>query len=75
MARQDQDARNKAAGIGRRGFFGAVAGVGAAAALTVGGAKPVLAQETGDERTKSRYQETDHVQAFYRTNRYYKQGS
>ncbi len=31
----------------------------------------VFNNETGDELTKARYQETEHVQAFYRTNRYY----
>ena len=60
-------------GIGRRGFFGAVAAAASAGVLTAG-ARPVVAEEVGDERTKQRYQETDHVQAFYRTNRYY-QGS
>ncbi len=60
--------------VGRCGFFKAFAGVGAAAALGAGGATPVVAQETGDERTKARYQETDHVKAYYRTNRYYKKG-
>jgi hypothetical protein len=74
MAQNDQQARNKATGIGRRGFFKAVAGVGAVAALGAGGARPVAAQQTGDERTKARYQETEHVQAFYRTNRYYTKG-
>lgn len=60
-------------GIGRRGFFGAVAAAASAGVLTAG-ARPVMAEEVGDERTKQRYQETDHVEAFYRTNRYY-QGS
>lgn len=60
-------------GIGRRGFFGAVAAAASAGVLTAG-ARPVMAEEVGDERTKQRYQETEHVQAFYRTNRYY-QGS
>jgi nitrous oxide reductase len=60
-------------GIGRRGFFGAVAAAASAGVLTAG-ARPAIAEETGDERTKQRYQETEHVQAFYRTNRYY-QGS
>ena len=40
----------------------------------MGGARPVMAQQTGDERTKARYRETEHVAAFYRTNRYYDQG-
>ncbi|MEO1200346.1 MAG: hypothetical protein AAFX39_14125 [Pseudomonadota bacterium] len=60
-------------GIGRRGFFGAVAAAASVGVLAAG-ARPVIAEETGDERTKQRYQETEHVQAFYRTNRYY-QGS
>ena len=63
----------KKKGIGRRGFFGAVAAAASAGVLTAG-ARPVIAEEVGDERTKQRYQETEHVQAFYRTNRYY-QGS
>lgn len=65
------DSEKKTNNIGRRGFFGAVA---AAATTTVvaGGATPAFADELGDERTKSRYQETDHVKAYYRTNRYYK---
>ncbi len=60
-------------GITRRGFMGAAAGmsVGAAAA---GAARPAFAEEVGDERTKQRYQETEHVLAFYRTNRYYTGG-
>lgn len=62
----------KKQGIGRRGFFGAVAAAASGAALVNGGATPAFATETGDERTKVRYQETDHVKAFYETNRYYK---
>lgn len=62
------DAKRNA--IGRRGFFGVAAATGAAA-LT-GGAVPAFAQQAPDERVKARYQETDHVKAFYDTNRYYK---
>ncbi len=69
MSKQDSGNR-----IGRRGFFGAALGAASAAAVTAGGARPVIAQETGDERTKARYQETEHVQAFYQTNRYYMKG-
>ncbi|MBZ8119427.1 hypothetical protein KUD11_12320 [Roseovarius sp. LXJ103] len=58
-------------GIGRRGFFGAVAAT-AATGVVAGGATPSFAEEVGDERTKARYQKTEHVEAFYRTNRYYK---
>jgi nitrous oxide reductase len=71
---QDTPVAPKGPLVGRRGFFKAFAGVGAAAALGAGGAAPVLAQQTGDERTKARYQETDHVKAYYRTNRYYVKG-
>ncbi len=70
MARND-DSAPKSEGIGRRGFFGAALGLTTAAALAGGGARPALAQ-SGAERTKARYRETDHVKAFYRTNRYYK---
>lgn len=58
--------------IGRRGFFGAVAGAAASTSLVAAGARPAFAEETGDERIKARYQKTEHVEAFYRTNRYYK---
>ncbi len=61
--------------ISRRSFFG-VAAVGAASAgvLGAGGARPVMAQQRGEERTRARYQVTDHVEHFYRTNRYYPRG-
>jgi hypothetical protein len=65
------DSIKKDKGIGRRSFFG-VAAAAATTSAVVGGARPVFADETGDERTKARYQETEHVQAYYRTNRYYK---
>jgi hypothetical protein len=58
-------------GIGRRGFFGAALGAASVAALSAGGARPALAQ-SGDERTRARYQETEHVLKFYETNRYYR---
>lgn len=60
----------KPEGVSRRGFFGAAAGV-SVGAVAAGAAVPAFAEEVGDERTKQRYQETEHVQAFYRTNRYY----
>ncbi|MCE8008462.1 hypothetical protein [Aestuariivita sp.] len=65
------DKANKPNGIGRRGFFGALAGA-SVGAVAAGSARPAFAEEVGDERTKVRYQETEHVLAFYRTNRYYK---
>lgn len=65
------DSIKKDKGIGRRGFFGAVAAAASVGAVA-GGARPSFAEEVGDERTKARYQKTEHVEAFYRTNRYYK---
>jgi len=67
--------KEKGTAISRRTFFG-TASVGAASvALGTGAARPVLAQQTGDERTRARYQKTEHVEAFYRTNRYYPRGT
>ncbi|MDO9526381.1 MAG: hypothetical protein Q7J57_12740 [Gemmobacter sp.] len=72
MAEHSKTKGTKAAVIGRRGFFGAAAAAVTGAALTQGGATPAFATETGDERTRARYQETDHVKRFYTVNRYYK---
>lgn len=67
--------KEKGSTISRRMFFG-TASVGAATVtLGTGTAKPAFAQETGDERTRARYQKTDHVETFYRTNRYYPRGT
>lgn len=55
--------------IGRRGFFGASLGL-AATGLAGGAALPVLAAETGDERTKARYQpDSPHIKEYYHVNR------
>ncbi|WP_119680212.1 twin-arginine translocation signal domain-containing protein [Indioceanicola profundi] len=51
----------KAIGLG-------AAGAAAAAPLVVAG--PAVAKETAEEQVKARYQETDHVKTYYRTNRY-----
>lgn len=65
-----QDHERKAA-VSRRAFFGTAAGAAAAgAAVAMGGARPAIASETGDERTRARYRATEHVETFYRTNRY-----
>ena len=56
----------------RRSFLKAL-GVGAAGAGAVAGlAAPVeaVAAESASDKRKKRYRETDHVKAFYRTNRY-----
>lgn len=59
------------AGFSRRAFFGTAAGAAAAgAAAAMGGARPAVAQQTGSDRTRARYRETEHVLTFYRTNRY-----
>ncbi|MDO5529482.1 MAG: hypothetical protein Q4F71_08770 [Paracoccus sp. (in: a-proteobacteria)] len=63
--------------IGRRGFFGAAAGAvaaGAGAGLIGGSASPAFATEPLNERTRARYQVTEHVETFYRVNRYYRGG-
>ena len=64
----------------RRGFLKALGLAGGAAVASatpaaafnadgsLGDARP--AKETADERLAARYRETDHVKAFYRTNRY-----
>ncbi len=65
-----QDKQKKA--VDRRSFFrslGGVAAVAGAGAASVAPA-PALATEAGNERTKARYQESEHVKNFYRTNRY-----
>lgn len=66
--------RDKATAVSRRTFFRVAAAGATATALGAGGATPVLAQ-SGDERTKARYQKTEHVEAYYRTNRYYPRGT
>ncbi|MBD3764625.1 MAG: hypothetical protein IE927_07770 [Rhodobacterales bacterium] len=60
--------------INRRAFFGVAATGAAATAMGVGHATPVLA-ETGDERTRARYQQSKHVETYYRVNRYYPRGN
>ena len=63
----------KQAKVGRRDFLRkvGVGTVGAGATL----ATPLISSaqadsETSDEKRKARYQETDHVKAYYRVNRY-----
>lgn len=68
MARDD--ATQTGGRVGRRGFFGMAAGAAAAGTMLAGGARPVEARQVGDERTRARYRETEHIKTFYRTNRY-----
>ncbi len=70
---QDKQGKQDKANMDRRGFFRSLGGSAAAAAAVAGvplASAPALATENQNERTKSRYKESDHVKAFYRTNRY-----
>jgi hypothetical protein len=64
--------REQKATFGRREFLRTLgAGATAAAASAAPLAGPALADsESSDERRKARYKETDHVKAFYKSNRY-----
>ena len=53
--------------LNRRTFFLLSLSSGAAASLP---ATEAQGYDPGEERTKSRYQETEHVKAFYRSNGY-----
>lgn len=54
--------------IGRRDFL-RVFGIGVVAASAPAG-KAKADTESGDERRKPRYKETDHIKTYYRVNRY-----
>ena len=59
--------------IDRRSFLRAVGGVSTVAAVAAAspiGAPEAQAYDPGNEETRARYRETDHVKAFYRTNGY-----
>lgn len=59
--------------LGRRQFFRALGGSTVAVAAAVAspmGATEAQAYDPGNDETKSRYRESDHVKAFYRTNGY-----
>ena len=66
--------KDEKAGLDRRGFLrslgGGAAGTAAAATGIAAGSGSAEAAESKAERNKKRYRETDHVKAFYRTNRY-----
>jgi hypothetical protein len=58
--------------LDRRNFLRAVGGV---STVAVAAASPIAATEAeaynpGNEESKARYRESDHVKAFYRTNGY-----
>jgi hypothetical protein len=78
MSREDWNMDDRGAGKSeRRGFLRAL-GLGAAAAATTAatadaqGTRPAApaAKETEQQRVATRYRESDHVKAYYRTNRY-----
>jgi hypothetical protein len=52
-----------------RGFGGASTAAVAAAAATLAPSE-AQAYDPGEEETKTRYRETDHIKAFYRVNGY-----
>jgi hypothetical protein len=59
--------------LDRRNFLRTIGGGSAVAAAAV--ASPLMSSDAeaynpGNEETKARYRETDHVKAFYRTNGY-----
>ena len=59
--------------MGRREFLRTVGGastVTVAAATVALAPAAALAYDPGEEETRGRYRETDHVKAFYRTNGY-----
>ncbi|MDB5512855.1 MAG: formate dehydrogenase region target [Enterovirga sp.] len=60
-------------GVDRRKFFGALggaSGVAVAAAVSPLTATVAQAYDPGSAETKTRYRESEHVKAFYRTNGY-----
>ena len=62
-----QESKSK---VGRRDFL-RVLGAGAAATAAAPLATEAKADsETNDEKRKTRYKESDHVKAYYRSNRY-----
>jgi hypothetical protein len=56
--------------LSRRGFVGVTASLVSAPAVLVTTVIPADAYDPGNDETRSKYRETDHVKAFYRTNRY-----
>ena len=68
------DKRTDAKAVNRRGFLRSLgagaAGTTAAAIGVAATTTPTEAAENAAERVKKRYRETEHVKAYYRTNRY-----
>lgn len=58
-------------GFSRRHVIRGAAGASAAAAVAgVGPTQEAQAYDPGEEQTRARYRESDHVKEFYRNNRY-----
>jgi len=61
----------KPAGVDRRRFFMIGGSAAAAAAVApLAGGEALADDESRDERLKARYKQTDHVNNYYRVNRY-----
>lgn len=60
---------SKSGAVDRRSFFKAL-GAGAAVAVAPAAVAPAAAMNPGNDEKKARYTESEHVKAFYRTNRY-----
>lgn len=67
-----QGTTGESEGLPRRGFLRALGSGGAlaAAGVIVAAPGPAAAIESDADKKKARYRETDHVKAYYRTNRY-----
>ena len=63
--------KNDDKAVDRRGFLRSIGGASVAAgAVAVGAPASAAAAENDADKKKARYRESDHVKAFYRTNRY-----
>ena len=60
---------SKPGAVDRRSFFKAL-GAGAAVAVAPVAVTPAAALNPGNDEKKARYTESEHVKAYYRTNRY-----
>ena len=57
--------------VDRRGFLRSIGGASVAAgAVAVGAPAPAAAAENDADKKKARYRESEHVKAYYRSNRY-----
>lgn len=71
MTAKTDKAKTDARAVDRRGFLTSIGGAGVAAgAVAIGAPAPAEAAESDADKKKARYRESDHVKAYYRTNRY-----